>query len=670
MSMTVHKRRDSQERQSLRSSAEENDEEYLERLTKEVFVPYGCCPKRTAVTLKDKIFRIRIDSDETLKGKKLVHYLAIHNRSEDIERVMEMEREEHDFNELCSHDHPPLFLAIACGCKDAVNSILKYPKIEESLRFVSSKHSWSVLHRSVLGKFDGITDALLKTCSSLGILKDIIDLKDSKGRTALHIAAKSNQVSIVRSLLTNGADHQIKDSKGRTPLMVAPRRKCSNISYQVLMNAESVAKSSNLLSYIENGKYEEAKSLIDKECDLDIEDSYGNGPFLCVIKSRFKEKKKLKLIKLIRKSEGDDINRANANHETVLILSVKKGCNSILEEITNKMLDESRNVELNKSDINENTALHHAVQKKNDFAIERLVGIGADLDSKNKNGDSPLHLAVKLGYIFAVKTLLENGTDVNIQNNSKSTPLHLSRDSEITDLLVEHSPDLTLKDNSGLTPIERAVRRESSDQNATKILASSPEFHPSEAAALSGNSEVSGYCNKQEMEVKITPADILPISEKKSDTGKFGKDLKKQIRSHKQKVIKKKAKEIVDTADNVGSQAIQGGETVAKKVIDIATEGATEVLDSGKSGALEIVNAVKDGAVDAANFGIDTALDIVKTSVAASKPATVAGSLLSDVLEKGKELAKKDIDNWGKNKEFGSTSSSNDEETETENEKI
>ena len=320
------------------------------------------------------------------------------------------------------------------------------------------------------------------------------------------------------------------------------------------------------------------------------------------------------------------------------------------------MSDASQNIDIDQSDITRNTALHLAVKQKNNFAFERLLEVGADLNLQNNAGDTPLHCAVRLKYKLAVMGLLEAGANVNLQNIIGNTPLHLSKDFEITDALLEYAPNTTLKNQAGSTPLDCAIRRENSDQNATKILAADIGVEPSEAAALCGNSEASGYCAKREKEEKITPDDILPLSEKKSDKGKFKQGLKKQAREQGQKIARKKLEEILDVTDSIGSKAIQNGEKVAIKVIDVTAEGATQVLDAGKEGAVEIIDKVKNGAVETVALGIDTGIDILKTTIAISKPATVAGNIVSAVLEKGEELVTKNVDAWGTKKDEGDSS--------------
>lgn len=51
--------------------------------------------------------------------------------------------------------------------------------------------------------------------------ESLVNLRDSKLRTLLHIAAYQNSVACFKVLLNNGAPINLKDQYSRTPLMLA-----------------------------------------------------------------------------------------------------------------------------------------------------------------------------------------------------------------------------------------------------------------------------------------------------------------------------------------------------------------------------------------------------------------------------------------------------------------
>lgn len=101
--------------------------------------------------------------------------------------------------------------------------------------------------------------------------------------------------------------------------------------------------------------------------------------------------------------------------------------------------------------------------------IRQLVKAGADVNSTDSNGVTALHHAVRFRSPTAVKTLLQLGANVNQQcRKSASTPLHRAVTStgapgtggktaeviEIIGLLLAHGADSSIKNKSGKAPMD------------------------------------------------------------------------------------------------------------------------------------------------------------------------------------------------------------------------
>jgi ankyrin repeat protein len=76
----------------------------------------------------------------------------------------------------------------------------------------------SPLHIAARSRRSNIIFVLLSAYRERGILKEIVDLRDISGRTALHYACRSGKIESVSLLLENGASPSIKDKGGRTAL--------------------------------------------------------------------------------------------------------------------------------------------------------------------------------------------------------------------------------------------------------------------------------------------------------------------------------------------------------------------------------------------------------------------------------------------------------------------
>ena len=108
----------------------------------------------------------------------------------------------------------------------------------------------------------------------------------------------------------------------------------------------------------------------------------------------------------------------------------------------------------------------NADPQKHRAAILALLKAGADIQETDKNGVTPLHHAVRFRNAAAVQTLLMNGAAVNqVCKRSGSTALHravtstgapstagkVSQAKEIIELLLKYGADPSIKNKRGKT---------------------------------------------------------------------------------------------------------------------------------------------------------------------------------------------------------------------------
>jgi len=103
--------------------------------------------------------------------------------------------------------------------------------------------------------------------------------------------------------------------------------------------------------------------------------------------------------------------------------------------------------------------LHSAAREGDLGALERALGQGAGVNSRDDEGHTPLHAAAAAGREDAMLLLLDHGARVNARSDTGATPLHLAAAggwSGAVDLLVERGALVDARDDEGLTPLQHA----------------------------------------------------------------------------------------------------------------------------------------------------------------------------------------------------------------------
>lgn len=97
--------------------------------------------------------------------------------------------------------------------------------------------------------------------------------------------------------------------------------------------------------------------------------------------------------------------------------------------------------------------------------VEKLIKMGADIDTQGKHGYTPLSNAIEaLGfgsegkYPDIVKYLVEEGANIETKNMFGETALHMGTcNSKIVEYLIHKKANIEARDNNGRTPIISGV---------------------------------------------------------------------------------------------------------------------------------------------------------------------------------------------------------------------
>ena len=253
--------------------------------------------------------------------------------------------------------------------------------------------------------------------------------------SALHLAARNNQIETLRLLLDHGADIEVSDLDGMTPLMVAIERK----SFTVVR--ELVSRGANVMA-------EDSQNQIPFQ-KVHWSSSIPFLQYLVAAGTVLKRRHLFDTSRLMRRIVDDN------------------------DLQTGQWLFESALKDLDRTLIPSNLLLLAARHEAEEslYFVNQLLDCGADVNSTEQfSGESALHAACGRGTLSCIKVLLEHGIDVNIRNQEGMVALHLaakSGDDEVVKALITNKPALNVQDSTGLSPLLAAIDR---DNTSTALL--------------------------------------------------------------------------------------------------------------------------------------------------------------------------------------------------------
>lgn len=313
------------------------------------------------------------------------------------------------------------------------------------------------------------------------------NIRDSEGRTPLHLAAEGGYNEIVRVLLERNADRDALDPNGWSYIHYAASgggQENLDLMASIIASGEDIDEvtyigQTPLHVSISNGNEQMALLLLDNYADPNIQSQDGMTP-LHVACIGVMQNVVTRLL-----SSNIDPNATDQHDMTPLHYAARNPVFEIIQSLVGE------NLELNVQDAYGMTPLHYASQDGNIENVRILLeNETIDMDLGNDTEQTPLHLAAGGGYMEIVEALVGNGADINIQDAYGMTPLHhavRNSYSNIVDFLVHNGAILNIEDNNGDMPIDIAISediREILLQRINQIAASQQMFIEQEPRSL------------------------------------------------------------------------------------------------------------------------------------------------------------------------------------------
>ncbi|KAL7954774.1 ankyrin repeat-containing domain protein [Trichoderma compactum] len=295
----------------------------------------------------------------------------------------------------------------------ATVQILYLPRHRKNEWHDDYPHGFTALHVIAYWGLDKMM-LLLATCKS----KIDVKAQDSRGETALHLAAQQGHLDVLRLLLQAAADVDTANGRGETPLIRAAR----------------------------NGHTALVECLLQSGADALAEDNEKWTAFHWAIIGNSIDTAKL-LLRYQANSDGLQLNKA-------LDVAAEAGNETAVQMV----LDLGANIDW--KDDEGSTAITWAVPGGYENAVRTLLRNGADPNLADNYGNVPLHWAIP--YSAITELLLEYGANINAQNDGGRSALHwsaLEGQEDTVEILLSHNADVRAKDTYGCTALHAASLR-------------------------------------------------------------------------------------------------------------------------------------------------------------------------------------------------------------------
>ncbi len=314
-----------------------------------------------------------------------------------------------DLNARNSNGETPLFNAVKADSSAAVTALLNGAGDKRADINARDFLGNTALHACVRWAAHNAARAIAERDTRTNG-KRVLNARNLAGKTALHEAATTGNLSFTRFLLDFGADVNAADETGKTPLTDA----------------------------IEALRTDAVRLLLSSGASAVMQDMYGRNAFHAAV-----EKAGSEVIILVRSSGGNPMARDSFGN-TPLSLAYRKSSEAVMAVVGgNKNLVDSDG----------NTPLHVALASRSSpETLQGLIDSGFPVNNRNGSGATALLMAVRTGQGDSARVLLAAGADPYAGDNSGESPaaLALTKQQSLLPTLAEFCADRTDTVGDGL----------------------------------------------------------------------------------------------------------------------------------------------------------------------------------------------------------------------------
>ncbi|KAJ7733318.1 ankyrin repeat-containing domain protein [Mycena metata] len=269
--------------------------------------------------------------------------------------------------------------------------------------------------------------------------------QDNHGTTSLDYALKSNRLKLVVFLRKNGGDLDASSQLNKKSLHYASEGGLDVVQYVVSENLKLDINSKDAedktgLHYASiNGYLDVVKYLVREGMVINNRDKFGR------ISLHYSSRNgHLEIVQyLVEKNVGtdDDENDTPGGLERSANVATQLG---------------EPSSDVNATDENEKTALHHAAEGNHLNVVKYLLTHSAEIEATDEDGKTGLHIATQSGHLRVIECLVENGAKINGRGPNGTTSLHIAcgrKRLDITTFLVNNRADVKASKTDGVTSL-------------------------------------------------------------------------------------------------------------------------------------------------------------------------------------------------------------------------